>query len=225
MIGIPSADGILASYIEGFNPATLTSSSRDSDKVFTKIDSKTGKPVIDYILATYNNFGEQVTEGLDFSVKGKLPRTEIGTFSVGLEGTYLLKQKTRDVGAVEFGDNVVGTYQNSFGPVLRMRHISSVDWERGPYAASATYIWQSSYIDAQLGADGNPRKVAAYDLLNLSVSYTGIKNLKLRVGVLNVLDNDPPYSNQGNSFQVGFDQSYADPRGRTFYATASYKFF
>ncbi len=225
LIGIPSADGILASYIEGFNPSTLTSSSVDSDKIFTKIDPKTGKPVIDYILATYNNFGDQVTEGIDFSLKGKLPRTEIGTFAVGVEGTYLLKQKQRDVGAAGFGDNIVGRYTNSFGPIIRMRHVSSVDWERGPYSASLTYVWQSGYTDAQNGADGNPRKVEAYDLVNLAASYTGFKNLKLTAGVLNLLDNDPPYSNQGNSFQVGFDQSYADVRGRTFYVKASYKFF
>lgn len=225
LIGIPNPDGILDSFIEGFNKTTLTSTSVDSDKVFTKLDSKTGKPVIDYVLATYNNFGEQVTEGIDFSVKAKLPRTEIGTFSLGWDGTYLLKQKTRDVGAAEFGDNVVGIYNNSFGPVIRLRHTSSLDWERGPFSAALTYIWQQGYQDAQLGADGNVRKVSAYDLVNLSGSYTGIKNLKLTLGVLNLLDNDPPYSNQGNSFQVGFDQSYADPRGRTFYVKASYKFF
>jgi iron complex outermembrane recepter protein len=225
LIGIPSADGILDSYIEGFNPTTLTSTSADADKVFTKIDAKTGKPVIDYILATYNNFGEQVTEGVDYSLKAKLPRTEIGTFSVGVEGTLLLKQKQRDVGAADFGDNQVGAYTNSFGPVVRMRNVSSVDWERGPYSAALTYIWQSGYTDANNGADGNPRKVSAYDLLNLSASYTGVKNLKLTFGVLNVLDNDPPYTNQGNTFQVGYDPSYGDPRGRTFYVKASYKFF
>jgi iron complex outermembrane recepter protein len=229
LIGIPSADGILSDFIDNFNPATLTSTSSDADKVFTRLVN--GKPVIDYILATFNNFGDQVTEGLDISLKAKLPRSNFGTVSLGLEGTILLKQKTKDVGATEFGDNLVGTYLNSFGPLPRLRYVASADWERGPFSSALTYIWQQGYTDAELSntqdANGDylPRKVKPYALVNLSGTYSGIKNLKLTAGVLNLFDKDPPFSNQTNTFQVGYDPSYSDPRGRTFYLRASYKFF
>jgi iron complex outermembrane recepter protein len=225
LIGIQGADTTLDDYIANFDPKTLKSSSAFADKVFTKIDKATGKPVIDYVLATYDNFGTQQSKGFDFSFKAKLPRTEIGTFKVEWDGTYMLSQKSKGVGEAAYGANFVGTYLNFAGPVIRLRHASSVDWESGPYAASLTYIWQQGYQDKDLGADGNVRKVGVYDLVNLSASYTGVKNLKLTLGVLNALDKDPPYSNQNNTFQVGYDPSYTDPRGRTFYVKASYKFF
>jgi iron complex outermembrane receptor protein len=222
LIGIPSADGILDDFINNFNASTLTSTSEDADKVFTKLVN--GKPVIDYILATYNNFGEQVTEGVDISLKAKLPRTNIGNLRFELESTILLKQKQKAPGATSFGENAVGTYLNSFGPLPRLKYVASLDWDRGPWGAGLQYAWQQGYTDQFLGADDNPRKVKPYGLVNLSANYTGVKNLKLTAGVLNLLDTDPPFSNQGNTFQVGFDPSYSDVRGRTFYLKASYKF-
>jgi iron complex outermembrane recepter protein len=221
LIGIPSADGILDAFIRGFNPATLTSTA-DSSNVFTKLVN--GKPVIDFIQATFGNFGEQVTKGVDVSIKAKLPRTSLGNLRWDLESTILLSQKTRNVGDTEFGPNGVGAYLNSFGPVPRVKFVSSLDWDRGAWGAGLQYAWQQGYTDHQPGADGNPRKVKAYGLFNLSGNYNGIRNLKLTAGVLNLLDTDPPFSNQGNTFQVGFDPSYSDVRGRTFYVKASYKF-
>ncbi|HSU64106.1 MAG TPA: hypothetical protein VLJ12_09600, partial [Burkholderiales bacterium] len=60
-------------------------------------------------------------------------------------------------------------------------------------------------------------------------SYTGLannKNLKLTFGIRNLFDKNPPYTNAGgqNYFQSGYDPGYADPRGRTFVLSATYKF-
>jgi len=49
--------------------------------------------------------------------------------------------------------------------------------------------------------------------------------VELTFGILNLLDKDPPFSIQTNAGQVfGYDPRYYDPRGRTYYANASYKF-
>ena len=87
----------------------------------------------------------------------------------------------------------------------------------GPWLSNVTYHWQSGYRDF-----GGTRDVGAYDTTDLSVSYKGIKNLSLRVGVQNLLDRAPPYSRQGKYFQVGYDPTYVDPRGRTFVLNATY---
>jgi len=42
--------------------------------------------------------------------------------------------------------------------------------------------------------------------------------------VRNLLDTAPPLTNQQGAFQVGYDPTYADPRGRTFYAAVRYAF-
>ena len=52
----------------------------------------------------------------------------------------------------------------------------------------------------------------------------GIKNLTLTLGVKNVLDTNPPPTNQRIYFQAGFDPSYYDARARFVYGALTYSF-
>lgn len=65
-------------------------------------------------------------------------------------------------------------------------------------------------------------KAEAYCLWNVSASYAGYKGLTLTAGIKNLLDDDPPFSNQGTMFQKGYDRRYSDPVGRALYLRASY---
>jgi iron complex outermembrane receptor protein len=56
------------------------------------------------------------------------------------------------------------------------------------------------------------------------VAFKGVKNLTLRAGVKNITNEDPPASNQGATFQNGYDPRIADPYGRVYSFQASYKF-
>jgi len=40
--------------------------------------------------------------------------------------------------------------------------------------------------------------------------------------VQNLLDTQPPFSNQGYYFLATYDPTYTDPRGRNFYLSLSY---
>ena len=46
----------------------------------------------------------------------------------------------------------------------------------------------------------------------------------MTLGVKNVLDRDPPASDQGQTFQVGYDPTNTDARGRTYYLGLKYAF-
>jgi iron complex outermembrane receptor protein len=59
---------------------------------------------------------------------------------------------------------------------------------------------------------------------DLQARYTGFRNWTLAVGVKNLFDRDPPFTNQPSTSQAGYDPSYADPRGRTYYARIKYAF-
>ena len=63
----------------------------------------------------------------------------------------------------------------------------------------------------------------SYSLLNLSASYTR-QGWLLTAGVKNLLDREPPFSNQGTLFQKGYDPRYTDPVGRAWYLRGSYTF-
>jgi iron complex outermembrane recepter protein len=67
------------------------------------------------------------------------------------------------------------------------------------------------------------RHVAPYDIWDLDARYTGFRNWTLTLGVKNVMDRAPPFTNlQGPP--VGYDPTYADPRGRLFYGAVRYAF-
>ncbi len=231
LIGILSADSILQDYIDNFNPLTGTSSSRYASQVKTKFDphaGPAGSTVVDYVLTTFANFGEQVTRGADISVKYRLPKMEIGTFRVNLEGTYIDSQRARDPGASSWGPNGVDQFLQ-FGAVLRWKQRTEVQWENGPWDASLAYNWQSSYQDqhvsnAILGGALPSRMVGAYETFDLQGRYTGFKNVTLTAGVTNIFNTPPPYSDQNLYFQVGYDPANTNSRGRAFAFHAKYQF-
>jgi len=73
-------------------------------------------------------------------------------------------------------------------------------------------------------ANGQPRRVGSYELFDLTASYAPVKSLKFRVGIKNLMDRNPPTSNQIYSFLASYDPNYTDPRGRSFFGSISYSF-
>ena len=68
------------------------------------------------------------------------------------------------------------------------------------------------------------RDVGSYSIWDLQGRYNGFKNVALTLGIKNLLDTAPPFSTQNDTFQVGFDPTYGDPRGRIFYGSVKYAF-
>jgi iron complex outermembrane receptor protein len=58
-------------------------------------------------------------------------------------------------------------------------------------------------------------------LWDLTGSYQINKQVRLRAGVINLLDTAPPFTNQSRYFQVTWDPTYGDPRGRTLFASVN----
>ena len=113
--------------------------------------------------------------------------------------------------------------------MIRWRHTANVTWQHGPWVGSLSQNFQVGYHDTRtsLQTVANtpiPRRVAPYETYDGQVSYTGFKKLRLTLGVKNLLDRDPPYTNYGGGFVGGYDLSYTDPRGRFAYAPAPYSF-
>jgi len=219
VIDIVSADVKLASYIDGFDAATGTSSSRYAGDVHTKIDAATGVRVIDYVSATYENLGEWLTSGFDWQLRWRLPASSLGRFELRWNGSYIAERKYRDGG--DWSPSLVGAYARD-GAVLRWKHRSEIDWKAGNWATTLAYNWQSGYEDYDPST--NPR-VAPFETADVSVVYKGIKNTKLFGAITNVTDNRPGRSNQTDYFQVGYDPANTNPMGRTFTLAAEYKFF
>jgi iron complex outermembrane recepter protein len=46
----------------------------------------------------------------------------------------------------------------------------------------------------------------------------------LSAGIKKLAEQDPPFSNQSQTAQFGYDSTYADPQGRLFWAALRYVF-
>ena len=99
----------------------------------------------------------------------------------------------------------------------------SLDWDAGPFSATLSNSYLQGYNDQHI--IGKPdRKVSAYSLWNLSAGLEASKALTFRVGVQNLLNKTPPFSQQAWFFLSGYDPSYTDTRGRFVYASVKYAF-
>jgi iron complex outermembrane recepter protein len=222
LIGIVSPDNKLSDFIDNFNPATLTSTSIYARDVITKIDN--GTKVIDFVQSTFENLGEQKTKGVDITIKFRLPKNEIGDFRVNMEGSYIDSQRVRNPGDSQYGANGVGQYSRN-GATLRWKHRSELVWVKGPWESNFAVNWQSGYVDQNARPNGDSRRVGASESYDVGVIWTGIKNFKLRGQVNNITNRQPPFSNQNDYFQVGYDQANTNPLGRTFRISGDYKFW
>ena len=184
--------------------------------------------LIDYIELRKENRGAQLARGLDLAVTVRGVDTAFGRFGGRLNGTYVLSSKIQNAPGDAFVSNL-----NRFvtdGVVQRWRHTISFDWDQGPFSSSLQNTWSSGYDDQNTAInidDGSvvaANRVKSYSRWDLSGAYQVNEALKLRIGVQNMFDESPPYSNQAYYFLSGYDPSYTDPRGRRFYASANYAF-
>ena len=172
------------------------------------------------------NLGKTIVSGIDVDLKGRVLVTPEDRVTGRLNGTYLLKYDQR---------NLDGSYTSAInspaalgiGVAIRWRHTASVTWENGPWAATLAQNFQGGYHDLRTSlqpATVLPRAVGTYETYDAQLSYVGFKSVRLTLGMKNIMDRDPPYTNYGAGFVGGYDLSYTDVRGRFAYLTATYTF-
>ncbi|TMG81625.1 MAG: TonB-dependent receptor, partial [Betaproteobacteria bacterium] len=168
------------------------------------------------------------TSGLDAAAYWRGPSTPIGTFGFGLDGTYVLSWDEQ-VDGIHFASGLGRKGSAIAGPVPRWKHRATVNWEYGPWGATIAETYQSGYMDANVDRLGTPlpvppRRVGTYDVWDLQGRYSGLRHTTIALGVKNLMDRAPPFSNQPFTRQIGYDPVYADPRGRTYYARLTFAF-
>ena len=174
---------------------------------------------LNYVQTGLANLGAVKTSGVDVSLDYKFPNTPYGQFGLGLQGTYVSRYDYQTTIGGNYTDNV-GAFEGT-GVIARWKHVLSGTWNLGPYRASLVNRFTSGYNDYDTDTHS---RVASYALWDISGGYTFNKTVDLDVGVKNMFDRNPPFSNQAYNFQSGYDPRYGDPMGRTFFARATYHF-
>ncbi|MET3138824.1 iron complex outermembrane receptor protein [Undibacterium sp. GrIS 1.2] len=175
-----------------------------------------------YVSATNFNLGDTKTDGIDVSGTWRLPKSSLGNFMLAMEGTYVNRYSYQTEKNGVYTENV-GTFADN-GPVFRWKHTLSLQWNNGPWIATLSEKYLSGYHDQNAVDDQYVQDVKAYSVWAITGSYNGFKNLSLTAGVKNLFNTNPPFTNQGVTFQQGYDPHFTNPLGRALYVRATYKF-
>ncbi len=182
---------------------------------------------IQTVLLLNQNMGDLRTSGIDVDVEWHSQATSIGRFSFGSDGTYLIDWKIEPDGL----NYVTGVGQNCGdcpGPLPRWKNYATLGWQYSSWGATLAQTYQSGYEDANLFRPAlettPPRRVSSYEVWDVQGRFTGFRNTTVVLGIKNLMDRAPPFTNQPFSPQVGYDPMYADPRGRAYYARLTFSF-
>jgi iron complex outermembrane receptor protein len=178
---------------------------------------------IDYVLGDELNLGKLHTSGVDVDLSYRGAPGPLGQFGFTLNGTYILEWQ-RQFDGVNFLSALGGVDPLGVGAVPRWRHYAALTWSQGPWGATVADNFTLGYTDANLNAAGEPRRVGSYDIWNVQGTCASFKNTTVALGVKNVFDRSPPFSNQTSFTQIGYNSLISDPRGRQFYASVTVGF-
>ena len=186
----------------------------------TQDDINAGIPgLLVEVISTYQNRSLREIKGFDVGFDYRSPQTPVGRFGLKADISYTDKLITVD----ERG-NVAQLIRSNGNP--RYKGTSTLTWRLKGWSASVSERVTDDYLaSTTYSAAGQRRAVEAYWVTNASVGYAfsegSLKGLRLRVGMNNVFDENPPFYPASSS---GYNSDYSDPRGRMTYVEASFKF-
>lgn len=186
-----------------------------------------------FVRDPYINLDKQVADGFDFSVGTTFDAGQFGTFRLGIEATYL---KTLDVERNELLSSLAGSGDGAFGNDFTILEVSRVRLDGNPrWRASSTFGWNVN----DFGFGGSVRYVAGFLDTGADITVNGQtqfwevkedwrvnlfaeyrlriargQNVRLRLGMNNVLDAAPPLVDES----LGYRPDYHQLKGREFYA-------
>jgi iron complex outermembrane receptor protein len=172
-----------------------------------------------YVDQINQNIGAVHTNGMDVALGYKVNAGAFGRVNLGLQSTWVHSYKYELVPGGGYTENV-GIFSAGRGiPVFRWQHNASVDWAYSDFTLGLTAHHKTGYQDSVA-----TRRVSAYSTEDMYASYSVSKGFSVTVGVKNLADRAPPYTNYAGLFQTGYDPRYYDPTGRSYYVRGTYAF-
>jgi iron complex outermembrane recepter protein len=180
------------------------------------------------------NSGGSLMRGveLDANLSGELAG---GRWNLNLNGSYIHQFHTKALESLPYSGNLVDRYVRYFNLPISWKHTLNFGYTRGNWSHTLSQIHRDGYADEPpasvangsfIPVDWKPR-VEGYTTYSYSVTWTGIKDLKLGFGIKNLFDEDPPFTAHMNDFAAGaaWEPRIADPRGRAYTLLIEYRFW
>ena len=186
---------------------------------------------IDSVTQIFVNAAKAKFAGFDFGARwgDSFP---FGRLGVDYNGTYYTRADMiwptglveHSIGTMVDSNGNLLTLANS-GVILRYKHNLAFNWSNASWGATLVQNYWSGYRTGNNQVDDAPHYVGSFTTYDLQGQYTGLKNVKIALGVRNLFDKDPhlviPAS---NFFQAGYDPAIYDPRARVYYGRLTVSF-
>lgn len=172
------------------------------------------------------NSGRTVTRGVDIESTFRHSLGAWGKLTMQFTGNYLIeyKYKLRDdtpyteyAGGADlprFKGSLTATWSyRKYAVTGRVNHVSG--WRYGD-SANACYTEHQEYLEK------HGCRIKPWTTVDLSVGYTGVKNLDVGFGVRNLLNKPAPLD--PNNIDLGYNPNFHNPYGRYFNIWMNYTF-
>lgn len=207
----------------GLGYATILQNAQTATQYAYLINRNAAGQIVSIEQTNANLFKTDVS-GLDMDLKYRIDLDKAGSVSLLGNGSYFYKYQVQNANGtwasqIDQGLTSVG------GVVSRFRYNFTAAYELGSWGLSLTQNFQKRYHDSASTITDQLRYVNAYDTVDGQLFYTGVKDLKLVLGVRNLFNAAPPYANyaaSANNFIGGYDVSYGDPLQRFVYLNAKF---
>ena len=212
------------------------------DSLFTVItDPISGVKTLTF-LNVPTNTGNAFYQGVDFDGESHLT-TPLGKLSLRGHATYMLRADYQTPGTAGYINSMskVGTdgqvtfrYQVDLSATLQhglFEYTLAGHYKPGYKDDTTAYCYDTSNgfsgDSSGCSVDSPNRRVSAYALFDFQTKYDVTGDLSITGGIKNLFDRNPPFTlndQLGTGSARGYDGRYTNPLGRTFYASANYKF-
>jgi len=192
IIGTIGADTILNQCIATGDPQLCGFVNRDANGTLWQTPQG-------YVEDTNVNAGSLKTRGIDVGASYTLRTDNAGSFSLGMNGTYVDELTSKKAGA-DF--NCAGLYGAQCGyPQAKWRHTARLGWTstdgfgisgRWRYLSRTKFENTSSNDDLAGSSFVLDRKIPSQSYFDLALTATVADNYTFRLGANNILDKQPP---------------------------------
>lgn len=208
---------------ENFGDLYNATCNDQSSTVCVRLPAQNGEAlgVLDLIHSSFVNVSSQEAGGIDTSINYTTSFEGYGDFKFNVEWAYLDTFEKDDL-------EYIGEYGYP-----EHRWIASTNWSNDDFSANLNISYTGEFEDTpDIDFDGaldfednQSRMVDSQILVDVQGSYHFSDNLRVSIGVNNLLDEEPPFAiGDGNSDLYGYAQGTHNPRGRYLYTKVSVSF-
>lgn len=180
--------------------------------------------------SSYLNIGLQKASGIDLSLNYKMGLQEAGDLNFGLDLVFMsnFEKSGQDADGVSRLRDLTGEYEYP-----EYRWVASTEWEKDTWSVVGFLNYIGEFEDTpDADFDGSEdfhlqttRTVDAMMTVDLQLNMDGGNLGQYTLGVLNLLDEEPPFAiGDGNSDLYGYVSNTHSPIGRFIYGKVSYDF-